>query len=523
MELNTEKPRLLYFNGPWDYVAERMRMSAVRFEMLLRRFFDVVSVEGSCDFDQCVDQYQPDLVLFSTGCECIAEPDVRILNTHTHNDIPRLAHMWRDPFTPTRLKPLNLFEQWGVDQVFFTMRRSDLSEQFDKCIYLPQWVEDDLFKDYGLEKVIPVYLVGSGWLGNSGLTPWRKIAGPRILQAMPALHAPSLGNWEKELITGENYARMLNRSYFAPSCGTICNYMTIRNLQVPASRCCLVVQDCKMVRAFGFKDGVNCLMSDGVDIVDKMKRLLNEPERLQVITDAGFTLVHENHTEKNRTQILDWYKLWKTRKPGQRIVQYDPFEPLQLVDEGSPMPSDPNADNPLFDKLKEGYKFIDQKRYDEALSLFTMVHEHVSYNGEANVGIGLCFFAKGEWEKAFAAFYANVRFMMVMKATVLDPVHQAFACVAALRANRAKEAVALAKMQIHVRHPALDSAREITISSIKGVERDPQLLASIVPNQVQNMVAIQLLPVMTRSEWFDYMCSVLGVRVNRISGRPESV
>ena len=105
------RPRLLYFNGPWDFLGERMRRSFIEpFHALLAQDFEVISVEGDRDFAREVEQHRPDLVLFHSGCEAPREPAVTITNTDAYPELPRIGYIYRDPFSPSRLIAMNRTE-----------------------------------------------------------------------------------------------------------------------------------------------------------------------------------------------------------------------------------------------------------------------------------------------------------------------------------------------------------------------------------------------------------------------------
>ena len=162
------RPRLLYFNGPWDYLGERIRQSYIEpFRRLLEQDFEVVSVEGNRDFRAEVETHRPDVVMFHTGSEAPGEPEVAITNTDAFPEIPRMGYMFRDPFSPSRMATMNRMRAWRVDQVFTDFRPTDCpSPYFQDTMFLPWWIDDTVFKDYGEKKSLWVTLTGSGWLSQ---------------------------------------------------------------------------------------------------------------------------------------------------------------------------------------------------------------------------------------------------------------------------------------------------------------------------------------------------------------------
>jgi spore maturation protein CgeB len=102
-------------------------------------------------------------------------------------------------------------------------------------------------------------------------------------------------------------------------------------LEIPASRCCLITHESEELRAAGFIDTVNCIFADEKTVVQKMQVLLDDPARLLAITDAGYELIHRHHTKRHRRMFIEWFTLWTSRQPGQRIVQTNALDPLRLI------------------------------------------------------------------------------------------------------------------------------------------------------------------------------------------------
>src|SRR4029453_15641694 len=89
------RPRLLYFNGPWDYLGERLIVSYVEpFRRLLAQDFEVISLFGDRDFAAEVKRHEPDLVLFHTGTESPLEREVTITHPDAFPDLPRVGFVF---------------------------------------------------------------------------------------------------------------------------------------------------------------------------------------------------------------------------------------------------------------------------------------------------------------------------------------------------------------------------------------------------------------------------------------------
>ncbi len=504
---------MLFFNGPWDFLSEKLCKAHLEpLTRLLQQDFEVISVQGDCDFAAEVDKHRPDIALFCPSFECPNEPSRTIINTGSHPELPRLGYMWRDSFTSTRLRILCDFDRWGVQQIFAPFRKSEVGGMMPNIMYLPYWYDPHQFRDRGLEKEIPVFLFGAGWLGGNVLYPWRGKVGTSLLPKVPCLHAPSLGNTRehKERMVGEECARMLNRSFFSPACGTIGHLLTCKMIEIPASRCCLITQDIKMTRAVGFQDGVNCVMTDGDNVVQRVNELLDDPERLRAITDAGHRLVTERHGAAQRRMFREWYDLWKLRKPSQRIVQDDPFKPLRLAEADEPEPADPHADSPLHEMVLEGYRLLDNGQYDAAMEPFKQAMHFVPYHSEALLGLGICLMHKKQWAEATKPLLHNVGFLKIMNSPVQDPVSIALAAMACIRADRVRDALGLLSLQPNLHHPAVDAAREIARALLPQRAEQPPLNNVDRSGRI-DIKTLHLLPLMDFPAWVRYLVSLMGL------------
>ena len=500
----SSRPRLLYFNGPWNYLGERMIQSYIEpFRRLLEQDFEVISVEGNRDFRQEVETHRPDMVLFHTGCEAPGEPEVTITNTDAFPGIPRMGYMFRDPFSPSRMATMNRMRTWRVDQVITDFRPTDTpAPYFKDTMYLPWWIDDRLFRDYGETKSLCVTLTGSGWLSQC-IYKWRKEICLQLLPRFPIFHAPSLGNRQNNHdYTGERYARLLNRSQFSAGCGTINRYLTMKLLEIPAARCCLVTEEIEVLKAIGFKDGVNCIFADAQNVAAKVQALLDDPARLQSITDAGYSLVHQHHTQRNRRIFSDWYRLWQSKGPDQRVVQVNPLEPLQIIAGDSPVPSTTfPRENPVADALTEGYRLLAASRWNDALVKFDWVLAIIPCVAEARLGAALCLMRLGRLADATPHLRYNLNLMVGHFGYVHpDPIDMAFIGVLCLRMKDANSAVNMLGKYTQVRHPALNAMRWILAQTIPGIASQPVFKIQ-EGDETTNVETVHLLPQQTFADW----------------------
>jgi hypothetical protein len=497
-------PRLLYFNGPWDYLGERMRRSYIEpFRALLAQDFELISVEGNCDFREEVKKHRPDAVMFHTGSEAPLEPEVVITNTDAFPELPRMAYMFRDPFSPSRMQAMNRLKAWKPDQVFTDFRPSDSpAPYFKNTMYLPWWIDDTICRDYEEQKELTITLTGSGWLAKC-IYVWRNEICAALLPRYPIFHAPSLGNRQTNHdYSGERYSRLLNRSRFSAGCGTVSRYLTMKLLEIPASRCCLIAEEIEVLKAIGFKDGVNCVFATGKNVVSKVEALLDDPARLEAITQAGYDLVHQHHTQRNRRMFAEWYRLWKSKQPGQRIVQTHPFEPLHLCEPGPDLPASRfPAENPLTESLVEGYSLLAACRWEAALTKFEWVLKIVPCVAEARLGAALCLMRLGRTPEATPHLHYNLTLMTRhFGYSHPDPIDLAFIAILCVRMKDAPGAGQLLGQYGQVKHPALNAIRWIFGKSNAALAANPVFQ---VPegDESSSVETVHILPQRSFANW----------------------
>ena len=455
------RPRLLYLNGPWDYLGERMRRSYILpFRKLLEQDFEVISVEGDCCFRSEVEKHRPDATLFHTGCEAPGEPEIQISNTDAFPELPRIGYIYRDPFSPSRGAAMNRLRAWGVEDVATCFRPSDAPiDYFRNTFYLPWWVDDSQFRDYGELKEFPITLTGAGWFVRCIYT-WRQEIAAELVPRFPVFHAPSLGNRQTNHdLVGEDYARLLNRSFLSAGCGTACRYLTLKLLEIPAARSCLIAEEIEVLKALGFVDGVNCVFATPKNVVEKVQHLLNNREKLQAITDAGFELVHQRHTQRQRRLFAEWFQLRKIRRAHERIVQPHPFEALQLtdaIDRRSHFPSE----NPILDQIVQGYGLLERRRWAEALTIFEAVVKLIPCIAEARLGAALCLIRLGRPAQASPHLGYNLNLLLQhFRFSTPDPIDVTFTALLCLRMKDTATATVLLGRFPELRHPSLNALR----------------------------------------------------------------
>jgi hypothetical protein len=472
---------MLYVNGPWGYLSSRNRAAYVEpFLALLRQDFDVIPVETPCDLAEEIPRHRPDIVLLHTGIESPGEPNPVVEGADAFPEVPRLAFVLRDPFTPTRRNALNRARRWRADGIIMTFRPSDSpNPAFDGGFYLPWWVDDTVFRDYGQAKDIPVSLTGSGWF-NKTLYVWRSGVCEGLSRKIPFFHAPSLDEPPEAKVpgcefVGEAYARLLNRSHFSAGCGSENHYLTQKLFEIPGAASCLITERSEALEAIGMRDGVTCVFTDGKDVAARVSQLLREPGRLREITAAGHRLIHGGHTQRHRRLVAEWYGLWRRKGPGQRIVQVHPFRPLQLVDEEQPTPEwEFPTENPFVDLIREGFEHYRSGNMNRALECFGRTLERVPWVSEARLGTAVGLMRKHHFEEAFRVHYYHMQFTeKLTPGSEFDPVDQAVSALILVCLKQPEKAVAVLAFWPTVRHPALNAMRWTAAQRFPSLAKGP--------------------------------------------------
>src|SRR5262245_29046228 len=143
----------------------------------------------------------------------------------------------------------------------------------DRLFVWPNFIDPEIFWDYGQPKVVPVLITGS----QKMLYPWRNRINKLISENFPSLICPHFG-WGSDKATsrimhGREYAKMINASYVAPACGTIAKEIVRKHFEIPGCNSCLITEETPALKAAGFLDMQNCVFVTEHDVLDKLEYL----------------------------------------------------------------------------------------------------------------------------------------------------------------------------------------------------------------------------------------------------------
>lgn len=333
------KPKVVIFREPIDlFPANNHHVLVHKMDKCYSFYFDCAIVDYSSDYNEIIDKYEPDFVLFHIIHIEFFVKNIR--NIQKNDDVPKVIVGIIDTSDAGRYFIGSFMEKYNIDCFFHP--GCDLSSTYPEIskhlFNFPHFIDSDINYDYGMGKYIPVLLTGS--IGGNYYV-WRERILQPLLANFPTLYYRHPGyNLESNIpdilrVHGEKYFRTLSASRIAPTCGSIKNVLIMKHLEIPGAGCCLVCEESDTVKAHGFKDMENCVFANPENIVDKVKYLFENHNLLDQITKNGYEFVHSYHTYKQRAQILQWYELFKIKKSGQKIVQLSILGDLELVDEKS--------------------------------------------------------------------------------------------------------------------------------------------------------------------------------------------
>ena len=429
----------------------------------LEQFFDVKVIRHDCDYQEICDRYEPDLALFETGLEILDARRLQIRNPRRCPEVPKLALLHADGCSELRSAILSDLHAWDID-AYFTISccAHEHLEPIARNLYLwPNFIDPSVHRDHGLKKTIPVMLSGS----LSPRYPWRREVYKQVADRYPTLffqhRGYSIDKSSPQMLHGVSYARIINASMIAPTCGSVARDLVRKHLEIPGSKACLVTEDTPALRAAGFEDMVNCVFADGRDVLDKLAYLFDHPDTLEAITSRGHDLVHARHTIRARDQIFQWYTLNRSRRQSERVVQPTPFGPLTLVDGFSPLQNVVMRSGAVhLQRLAEGREAMAASQLESARERFQEVLSYLTEWPEAKLGMATTSLALGNARLALAWIVELLRCSLVRyRAEAPDPVEWAWLIVCLLCLGKLKAAKRRAEEFADLDHQELDLVR----------------------------------------------------------------
>ncbi|MEO7934263.1 MAG: glycosyltransferase [Chthoniobacterales bacterium] len=464
-------PRLLFVTGSTSGIEEYFYLSGVLpWVDGLRHHFQVEVVAAAQDVIPAAERFAPDLVLFF-GAKYKLLYDGPAHNFQTLLGIPIAALTLMDGHSPAKQPFFEHAWRLGVEAVFTidTGMREMAGDFAEQVFYCPWFVNEDMCRDFGEKKVIPVALIGDGFVstGKDWRYPWRRNVAARLREAFPVFSSPRPTRGYSHRMVGEAYARMLNRSSIALACGASRHIFMKKDLEIPASRSCLLTEPNDTLIHLGFRDMENCVFAEPDNVVEKCRHLLDHPDALQKITDRGRAFVLERHSAKARRVIADWLELRNQKKPGERIIQPDVMNRLELVPAESARTSILLSSHaPFTVAMREASEAWRRDDFATCQTAATAATDLLSFTIEPLLLLAYAALKKGDATEALQPLRTIILRCIQWGAANPDPLVWAAYLLGLHLSGNTAQSQSLSETFPEVRHPALDAVRQ----AIRGGE-----------------------------------------------------
>jgi hypothetical protein len=518
MHHNPSKPKLLFFQYRYGRdLPEFVIMHRLHQLKCLSEYFNVALIQENCDYRRVCDQHEPDLALFEmlSGADVLNAQRLEIANASVCQDIPKLAFFNADAWCEARAGFISDMEHLGIDTAFSicTTAAEHTPELADKLFVWPNFIDADVYRDYGQTKVIPVFFTGATFF--TGLTPtpnypWRRKVQKVIADCYPSLLSPHHGYRSHsrvgQMMYGECYARAINASWFVPTCGSVAKEVLRKHFEIPGCKACLITEKSAALESAGFIDMQNCVFADESTVLDKLAHLFEHQEELTRIIQAGYDLVHSHHTLRQRDQILQWFYLHKKLRPGERIVQKNPFGPLAATNGSSGRSNYLTCNGVHLTLLQQGDAALWGGDYGRADALYRRSSNYIPWMPEPKLRLALSNLCQGNAKAAYARITESIHCVTgEYKAVDPDPVEWAYLIVSLLCMGKLSEASRRASEFPALHHSELDYARW-TVDLLKTRGN-----AALVPPDESSIYrcSIHHLPRRNFKDWVAQLCIML--------------
>lgn len=505
------KPKLVFFQFRYDAnVPEFLLLHKREHIKCLSEFFDVTVIREDCDYQQICEKHKPDLTLFESGLQLSTSHRLNIRNTDTCPDIPKLGFHNADAWSETRAGILSDMEHWGIETFFSicTTAAEHTPEIARNLFSWPNFIDNEVYRDYGESKIIPVLLTGC----QDPQYPWRHKVNKIVSEFYPSMVCPHRGYRSRsgagQVMYGERYARTINASWFVPTCGTVAKEVLRKHFEIPGCKACLLTEESPALKAAGFVDMKNCVFVDEHTVIDKIAYLFEHSDELGKITEAGYQLVHSRHTIKHRDQILQWFNLNKKLTANQKIVQLNPFGPLTSIEKVSKTENSHIISNGVHLALfQQADELLRLGKYEEAERLYLKGSNYIGgLMAEPRLRMALCKLYRGDPRTALSLIVVPIqRTLVKYKAIDPDPIEWAYFIICLICLGKLHNAAKRAGQFPWLRHPELDRTRAV-ISILTNEAITNNLVHD---DELINRRSIHQLPSRTFHEWIEQLCIML--------------
>ncbi len=395
-------------------IAENLRLNQDEWLETMSVLTDLTLVTEDFDMQELCDRLKPDFIIYEAAG--LFPAPLEITHPRAHPEIPRFGFQMQDPHDTVRVFFLRQMEKLGSRYMFTHLTEAAVrqSPELDGHMYSVSLIfDEELFRDYGLPKDIPVSIFGGA------LAPtfyhWRAEIVRTIAEFFPTLIYTHPG-YESPIprsrfpISGVPFAQMINRSHFSLADSTRLDYLVRKHLEVPAARSVLIAPDAEVLKPYGFRDMENCILGSGMALYQKMADVANDPALYERICQNGYDLVTRRFGRKNWTYFLDFYECVRTLKPGEVVQQQGMLGPFKNVPGDVYTPAItgtvPDSEFTLYMKKAQDI-LLANGSVDEAYALLKVPAQWLAHMTEPLKLIGVVALLKGQPQQAKSLFMTH--------------------------------------------------------------------------------------------------------------------
>jgi hypothetical protein len=371
---------------------------------------DVHQIHEDFDYGEVCDKINPDFVVMR-GPGGYRSVPVEISNVGARADIPKIGFYVEDPHDTARVSFLRLLDHMKIERFFVpgTAAFRQSPELASRAFTMGLFIDDVIFREYRLEKLIPVSVFGG--LAVPSFYAWRAETCRNIADHFPTLiyTHPGYSNPIPQHhfpVIGADYAKMLNRSRFSLADATRESYVVRKHLEIPAAGAVLVAPDFPELASYGFRDMENCVLGSGAPLFNKIAKVANDPGLYEAIRIGGQKLVHALHTRKTWRWIIDWYECQRSLRPGESVQQQGVLGSFVAVTAGeAALNSEPLGESEFSVAMKKAMSLIaNGGDLNGADAILKMVASWLPHLNEPYIPMGLIALLRGQAAQAKEVF-----------------------------------------------------------------------------------------------------------------------
>ncbi|WP_457580210.1 glycosyltransferase [Ensifer canadensis] len=371
----------------------------------------VDTIDQDFDFEQTCKKLKPDFVVFD-AVHWVRPQRLNIANIDAFPEIPRVLYLNCDPHDPMRPLLFGMLETYGIETIFCGIEHLQHMPELERftCHLLPLFIDSKIFRDYAVEKTIPVTIF-SGHLFPA-FYPWRAKVTQEIQHFLPTLvythPGYQSGTPAPFEVRDEKYARLISQSYFSIADTTRLDYVVRKHLEIPAAGAILVAPDSEVVKRYGFVDLENCILGSGEELYAKIVAVSSKPDVYNRIKKSGYRLIQDNFTREKWTYLLDWYECRMARKPGEMTQQTKQFGRFRNVPAHPDTPAIADFslhDNPMSAILRDARDAVlTGDDLGQAQATLTDACQWIGHIAEPPFMLGMLALLQGQLEDAIVLF-----------------------------------------------------------------------------------------------------------------------